>query len=381
MISKIIIIGGHIQALGIARQAHRLGVEVILYLTERFSVARWSNTVDHIIYGSLDTLEDNIHNYRDKGTLLLPTGDDALEFLNKRREKLEKDFVLGIPSSEIVNLFSDKRNTAQFAASNNIPHPQCFCPDSLDSLINHASNLTYPVVLKPSVMYTFHKQFGKKAFLCETPSELIKRASIINESYPIAQLIIQEFLCGGPQNLYSHGVYAIDGIPKAWITANRIRQNPMDFGNSTTFAIACNIPEIEEISRHILATTKYTGLAEIEFMYNKTRKRYEMLEINTRAWKWHTLSEKAGFGFVEIMLENMNRQNTIFTPSNKQTAWVERLTDTFIIAKEMMRKRMKWKDARTTYRIDKQSAVWWAKDPLPAIMYLLQSPILYFTRH
>lgn len=380
MISRVIIIGGHIQALGVARQAHRLGVEVILYLTERFSVARWSNAVDKTLYGTLESFVSDISPYRNSGTLLFPTGDDALEFLNRHRDSLSNDFILGIPSEEVVNIFADKRKTAKFASQYNIPHPECFCPESLDDIINRAASIKYPVVLKPAVMYTFHRQFGKKAFLCRDSEELLKTVKEIKDKYPINQIILQEYLSGGPQFLYSYGVFAADGIPRAWIMANRIRQNPMDFGNSTTFAVTCNIPEIEKIARQILETTNYTGLAEIEFMYNRQSQRYEILEINTRAWKWHTLSEKRGFGFFEFMLKYMNGESPAFSASNKSVAWVERLTDIVIIAKEILHKRISCQDVKSSYKMDKQFAVWSKRDPLPSVMYLLQSPILYFTR-
>ena len=44
-INNVIILGGHIQALGLARQAHKIGVEVILVLQDDFSVARFSRAV------------------------------------------------------------------------------------------------------------------------------------------------------------------------------------------------------------------------------------------------------------------------------------------------------------------------------------------------
>lgn len=381
MISRVIIIGGHIQALGIARQAHQLGIDVILYLTETFSVARWSNAVSHTIHGTLDAFINNISAYRNSNTLLVPTGDDAIMFLNSHRNELSDNFILGIPHDAIITTFGDKRKTADFTQKHGIPHPKCFCPNTIEELASEAPYLTYPVVLKPSVMYTFHRIFGKKAFLCNTSVELINRAKAISEHFPINQLIVQEFLEGGPKHLYSYGVYAVDGVPVVWIVANRIRQNPMDFGNSTTFAITCDIPEVEKTAKDLLAITKYTGFAEIEFMYNRHSNRYELLEVNTRLWKWHTISMKCGFGFFETMLCHLNGKSPTYTPGRHPVAWVERLTDTAIVITETLHHRMSLRAAIMSYKTDKQSAVWSVKDPLPAIMYLLLSPILYFTRH
>jgi len=52
-----------------------------------------------------------------------------------------------------------------------------------------------------------------------------------------------------------------------------------------------------------------------------------------------------------------------------------------IILKESLRGRMKLKDAVKTYQQEKVSAVWSWNDPLPGLMYILMSPILYFKRY
>lgn len=381
MISRIIIIGGHIQALGLARQAHQLGLEVLLYLSEPFSVSRWSNSVNHVIRGSMDEFLELIKPYSGKNTLLFPTNDEAVELLAKHRNMLEEEFVLGIPSNEVVNTFSEKRFTARFAAEKGIPHPKCFCPNSMEEIVSRAHDFSYPVVVKPSVMYVFHRQFRKKAILCKNMTDLLDCVRDISKCYPIDQLLIQEYLQGGPKMLYSFGVFSIDGEPKSWIMAHRIRQNPMNFGNSTTYAYTCQIPEIEAMARKILSETRYSGLAEIEFMYNQHNKRYEMLEINTRAWKWHTLSETVGFGFLSEMIRFLNGEPSQFKPQEGRFAWIESLTDSAVCFKEVLHGRMAVKEICKSKKMPKHHAVWSCKDPLPAIMYLLLSPILFFTRH
>ena len=45
MINRLIILGGHIQALGLARQAWQKGIAVELITNDKCSVARWSRVV------------------------------------------------------------------------------------------------------------------------------------------------------------------------------------------------------------------------------------------------------------------------------------------------------------------------------------------------
>ena len=215
-------------------------------------------------------------------------------------------------------------------------------------------------------MHSFNKRFHKKAILCETRAILEKELRAIGDEYPKDQIIIQEYLDGGAKSLYSYGVFAVDGIPRAWVMANRIRQRPMDFGKSTTFAITCNIPRIEELARKILNLTHYTGLAEIEFMYDYRTEDYKFLEVNTRAWKWHNISTGLGFGFLSEMIHYYNKEKSDFRPEEKRIAWVEHTMDFAVILKEMMKGRMKWSEVVRSYRTRKVCAVWSIKDPLPA---------------
>lgn len=383
MINRIIIFGGHVQALGLARQAKREDIEVDIVIEDKWSVARFSSSVDnYLICKSTDEIDSVIIPYEDTGTLLFPTSDEYVEYLTARYSSLSKHFTIGIPGPECTNIFLEKRNTYKFCERNNIPHPASFYPESIDDVAEISKQASFPLVVKPGTMYSFHKLVGKKAFLCHSSEDLISKClDIQQKGFPVNDLIIQEFLSGGPESLYSYGAFAVMGEPKAWIQANRVRQNPMDFGNSTTYAISCNIAEIEETAKRILKLTNYSGLAEIEFMYDAESGQYKFLEVNTRAWKWHTLSNAFGFGFLSEMIRYYNSLESEFISPDEKMSWVERITDFSIIAKECLRGRMNPIKAFSTYKIKKTYAVWSWKDPLPAIMYLLMTPVLFVKRY
>lgn len=383
MINKLFLLGGHIQALGLARQACKCDVPVYVCLKDAYSVARYSNSVKKFfIIDNDDKLEDKILSLADENTLLFPTSDDYIDFIVERYDNLSTKMQIGLPSLDIINTFNNKRNAYEYIQSLGIHQPISYCPNSFEDVLKLADTIEYPIVVKPAIMHSFHKQFGKKAYLCLDKDSLIEKVKFIHENkYLINQLILQEYLSGGAKTLYSYGVYAEKGEPQAWIMANRIRQNPMDFGNSTTFAISCQIPEIEESARKILSATKYTGLAEIEFMFDEKNRVYKFLEINTRAWKWHSISEAFGWGFMSELILNRNDLKREFVDSNINRAWVERLTDFAVVLKELLKQRMKLKEVFKTYRISKTNAVWDIKDVKPAIMYLILSPILFIKRH
>jgi len=384
MIKDIYILGGHIQALGIARQAKAKGLNVHIVINDGLSIARFSNTVsESFVYKNQKQLLKylmSVETSEDK--LLFPTDDEMIFFMVAHREILKQKYLLGIPEDETVDIFNDKRKTYQFAEKNGIPHPKSWYPDSFEEVVALSEQLEYPVVVKPSVMFSFHKTFGKKAYRCNNAAELLSvYRTIAKKDYPITGILIQEFLPGGPQYLYSYGTFAVDGEPKAYLIANRIRQNPMDFGNSTTFAITCNVPRIKELAEIILKTTRYSGLAEVEFMYDPVSRDYKFLEVNTRTWKWHTISNQLGFSFIGVMIDSIDGKNNEIDVPDRKVGWVERLTDCSVSIKEIFKGRMTLDYFMRSYSVDKEYAVWSRKDVNPAVMYIILSPVLFFKRH
>lgn len=389
MIKRVVIFGGHIQALGLARQVKAKGLEVVLVVEDKYQVARFSRAVSKTYV--CESIDDRLKiidelELPDRSTLLFPTNDEAVEMLCGRYEEYKERFALGVLEPKVIELFNDKRRAYRFAEASGVHCPKCWYPDTMEEVEALSKDLPYPVVVKPAVMYSFHATFGKKAFRCDDAASLkATYMRIAAKGYPLETLVVQEFLDGGAKKLYSCGVMAAGGEIIVSMQANRIRQNPMDFGNSTTYAISCFVPQIQEQTEALLRMVGYSGVGEVEWMWDAKAQQYKFLEINTRAWKWHTISNQLGFSFIGALIdwfdenkfEILNHKFEIDTP----VAWVERLTDWTVIAKEILHGRMRLKEVCASYKIKHESAVWSWNDPLPAIMYVLLSPILYIKRH
>jgi len=385
LIKKVFILGNHIQALGVARQIKAIGLDVLLFTDSKYSITRFSNAVKRTIFfkNENELIERIIiSNKEDKTVLLFPTNDQMVNFLSKNYHSLTEKFYLGIPEPKTVDIFFNKRRTYQFAENHDIPIPASWYPNNMKELEEIAEKMNYPVIIKPAIMYSFHRIFRKKAFKCNNKGELLEKLERISSKIEIKDIIIQEFIGGGTKYLYSYGTFAVNGNPIASIIANRIRQNPMDFGNSTTYAITCDNQEIRNIAEKILKITNYFGLAELEFMYDEKTGNYKFLEVNTRSWKWHTISNGLGFSFIEKLINYINKDDrSLINDYKKEIAWVERLSDFAVIAKEIFKGRTTIKKIANSYNLPKVHAVWSSKDIYPFFMYVIMSPILHFKRH
>jgi D-aspartate ligase len=384
MIEEIIILGNHIQGLGISRITKRLGYGVTLFSHSSLSVARFSNTLDEFIKFRnkahlLKLLMDR--DLKGKKTLIFPTNDLLVGFLSDNFNKLSGKYILSISAKNITDIAFNKRKTYGSAKNSGLPIPDSFYPDSLLELKEIEPNLIYPVILKPAIMYNFYKKAGKKVFLCKDKNELFdnyKKALLI---IPENEVIIQEMLQGGASKLYSFASYASNGDVKGSFIAKRIRQKPMDFGVATTFAITVKSDRIDELASKFLKSINYSGLSEVEFMFDDKINDFKLIEINPRTWKWHTMSNKVGINLIKMLIDDVDgKEITLQKNEVENIGWIEQFTDTFVMISEFLKGRMKIKEYFKSKKIPKEYAVWDRKDPFPALMYIILSPYLFFTR-
>jgi len=384
LIKKLFILGNHVQGLGVSRLAKKNGLDVWLFNHTGFCITRYSNTCSRFIkYSDQNNLLEILSHqaFENEKPVLIPTNDKLVWFIAENYEILSEKYYISLPPKDVVEIAYNKIKTYKIAEKIGIPIPHSFFPRSLEEVIYKANDLKYPVVIKPAIMHTYYTTTGKKMIKCNSSKELIVGYKEFTKIIPLDEVIIQEMLPGGPQNLYSFGSFC-DG-EKVWasLTANRIRQKPMDFGISTTFAQSVAVEEIENLAKRLLSQINYFGISEVEFMFDPLANEYKLLEINPRTWKWHSIANILGVDLLKPMLNiwlqipNVENHNKIVG-----VGWIERLTDFFVFAKELSRGRMGVGQYLKSLKIPKESAVFKLNDPLPAIMYIILSPILLIKR-
>ena len=69
-----------------------------------------------------------------------------------------------------------------------------------------------------------------------------------------------------------------DGRTLASVTARRTRQYPVEFGHSSSFVETVDEPAVAEAATRLLAAMRYTGVAEVEFKFDRRDGRYKLIE-------------------------------------------------------------------------------------------------------
>lgn len=383
--SGALIIGGDFQGLGIVHNLAELHVPVIVVDTV-LCISKYSRFVQGyyksppLADGAAFTafLEQLAINQKLKNWVVYPTTDEALYVLSRNKERLSRYYLIPTPEWEITQYAYDKKLTYQLAEKLNVPVPKTFFFENEEQLTS--ANLDFPLVLKPSIKDKFFPTTKLKAVQANNKNELIHFYKYMTSIIDKSEVIVQELITGGADNLYSFCSLFGDGKVKAKIIAKRQRQHPMDFGRATTFAVTCKIPELEELAVRILKEIDYYGLSEVEFMYDDKNKTYKLLEINARTWGWHTLGSKAGVNFSELLFMDMNHQSFYINGFEENVKWIRMLTDVPVVISEILKKRLKPSDYFRSISGRKQFAVYSSKDPFPFIVEILLGPYFLYKR-
>jgi predicted ATP-grasp superfamily ATP-dependent carboligase len=372
-----VIIGGHFQGLGVLRSLARREVPVYL-LDQGLCIGRFSRYVKRFLKCPdvrqealfLEFLMNLVKKENLEGWIIYPNDDETVRLLAQHKEKLEEYYRVTTPPWDIVRFAYDKVLTYKLAQKCGIPIPDTFYPGNIEEL--EQLDIKFPAIIKPSIKVPFYDKTRKKAIRVNDRKELIdefaKAALAIDASQTV---MVQEFISGGSRNLFSVGSLCRNGDLLADVVACRPRQHPMDFGHATTFAETVDIPELEEMARTILATMGYYGLSEVEFMLDPRDGKYKLLEINARAWGWHTIAIEAGvdlpyLSYLDTLGEKVRQDGFA-----KGVKWMRLTTDIPTVVTEMLKGRMKFGDYLSSLKGKKQDAVLSIRDPLPFFAELM----------
>jgi predicted ATP-grasp superfamily ATP-dependent carboligase len=377
-----VITGGDFQALGVLRTLARKDIPIIL-LDSDHCISRYSRFKKEFLRSPHPSMEETYLDFLIKlakkrkiyDWVIFPNSDEAVYILSKHKEVLEEFYRIPTPGWEVIQYIYNKENTYQFAEKHKIPIPKTYYPKDLEELLN--LDFEFPIVIKPSTR-DFYNKVKIKALRINNKKELIKKYQWVSTIIHPSQILIQEYIPGGPKYLYSFCPFFKNGKVMTSIMARRPRQHPMDFGHSSTFVELVDIPEIQQISEKFLSLIGYYGIAEVEFMRNPQNGEYKLLEVNPRIWGWHTLAIAAGVDFPYILYKDMIGEEMEGYSPLKNVSWMRSITDIPTVFLEIVKGNMKMRDYFAFMKGKIEFATFSLDDPLPFFVEILMFP--YFLK-
>ena len=380
-----VVTGGDFQGLGVLRTLAEKDIPIIL-LDSDHSISRYSRVKKKFIKSPSPA---DAESYRDflidlakreniNGWVIFPNSDEAVYVLSRYKDILEKYYRVPTPCWGVIKNVYIKKETYQVAEKNGIPIPKMYNTDSLDQLME--SDLQYPLVIKPSIRDHFYNKTKIKAFRINNREELIKTYQRVRDVINPEEILVQDFIPGGPKNLYSFCPFFKNGKVVTGVAGRRARQHPMDFGHASTYVELVDIPELRSLAEKFLGLIDFYGIGEVEFMQDPRDKRYKLIEVNPRVWGWHTLAIAAGINLPYLLYQDMIGEKIEVPTSCKQVKWVRLTTDIPTVFLEIVKGKMKIRDYLSSMKGDKTDAVLSLEDPLPFLAEIALIPYLWVKR-
>lgn len=225
--------------------------------------------------------------------VLLVAFDHAVLFVGEHAAELERHYDFLTPPLETSAAIVDKHRQYELAAAAGIPIPRTFFPESGEAAVELAGDGSYPCLIKPYVGYNVAGHFGDRKNLVVEDAPAL-RSEFDRLAAAGVPCLVQEVVPGGDSAFYGYlGFWGSDGSEVAWITKQKLRQEPALFGDGT-YQRTVDVPPVAELSRRFLKALNYVGVAGVEFKYDLRDDSYRLIEVNPRAVSGNELAVAAG---------------------------------------------------------------------------------------
>jgi len=239
-------------------------------------------------------------NHKYEGLLAFSERSTAL--ICKHKAKFPPEVSIPFGSFEDFNKLNDKFSILKIASELHIPTPKHIKIEAIEDL-NNLKNIEFPIVLK------CRKASGVKEALriCNSLDGLKKAYGELTSSqarysfFPNDKLVAEEFIEG---KIYDGCFSVKEGVILASITQKRDWTIPPSGGFGARI-ITQNIPKLIKYGEMLFDRVKWTGPAQLEFIYDEKQNEYKLIEINPRFWGTTAISIKADMKIAESILETI----------------------------------------------------------------------------
>jgi predicted ATP-grasp superfamily ATP-dependent carboligase len=235
---------------------------------------------------------------------LIPGSEASLLAVSEHRGRLERSTRLGLPSREAVRRCVDKLELSEAARDAGLaPPPTRACSD-LEEAKAAASELGYPVVLKPAQSFVrvngSYRQQG--VTVVEDSAALSPSVRLLEPPFIVQRFEAARFLS-------CTGVYA-DGKLLALTTSRVLRLWPPEAGMHT-FSETVRAPHgLADRARDLLAALGWQGIFQLQ-MLELPDGRLSVIDLNPRVFASITLDISAGANLAAVWCDWLLGRNPL----------------------------------------------------------------------
>jgi D-aspartate ligase len=381
-----LVIGGDHPGLGIARSLGRRGIPVYV-LDDQHSISSFSRYATRVLrvdnlrdeQQTIDTVMEVGERHGLRNWVLFPTRDETVAAFSRHRDRLAEFYRVTTPDWETVRWAWDKTNTHILAKQLGIPTPETWNPRSLEELAELYPRL--PLAIKPAVKENFFYATGAKAWRAETPEELKQLFLQANEKIKPEEIMVQEIIPGDGECQFSYCAFFRNGHAHSSLVAKRKRQHPHEFGRAATYVESIELPAVEELSERFLKHINYYGLVEVEYKQDPRDGQYKLLDVNARAWGFHSIGFPAGVDFPYLLYADQLGDLPEKCRGQSGIGWLRLVTDFPTALGSLFRGRLQPGAYFSSLRRTRVESVFCKEDPLPSLAEMVLLPYLIVKKY
>lgn len=375
----VVVVGGHINGLGLVRSLAARGVRTAVINTEHHDLAHRSRAVcawdralhlDHEPWRLRDVLARRARDWA--GWALLPSNDSALLALEHGRHQFASSHPLCIPDEGIIPRVLDKGFMRDVALRAGLDLPAHYGPAVSDNPA--LDRVRFPAVVKPRQSQPFGQRFGRKLFVVRDRAELLTAIARVEEAGIPSTL--DAWIDGGDDQLLGVAIYlGRDGSVSRAVCARKIRQGPPFAGVARVAEIAppsLIAPAAADALRDsmvaLLRPLGFVGVADAEFKRDPQTGVWHFIEVNCRSVLYNSLLRAGGFDIAGLAYDELvTGRPSVVTPIAWPGVWVNLHADLLYSVAYRHRDPMTVRRFLAPYRRPVLDAVWSARDPGPAL--------------
>lgn len=226
----------------------------------------------------IDGLLDVARVERDR-PVLFPVSDRDMIAVSRARDVLAPHFRLLLPSHDLLDALLSKECFAVLATHLGLPVPRTFSVESLADAEVALDHSGLPCVIKPSWRDgTWHRAFGHEKLLVAHTREALHEG--LQRALRVAPRLVVQEIVGGPEAeiVCSFAYVDENGQVLAMAACRKLRQHPPGYGN-TALAESIRAPDVEALSRDVIAKLGVVGYVSIEFKRDPADEQLKIIEV------------------------------------------------------------------------------------------------------
>jgi len=300
---QILIIGGGLQALSVARSLKKEKYNVVALIHEN-DLSIHSRHIDVLYTTNCNPLKnDNYFNkildilQEHEIDVIIPLSDATAECLSINKEKIEEFYSAkcAIPSHDIFKKANDKWELISLCEEIGLPHPKTRDIEK-DKLEEIATYVGFPALIKPNI------SVGARGItFVNSLEELRQKYAQVIKQY--GKSALQEYIENGGAPYYNVMLYRnISGEIVNSVVFKIIRYYPVK-GGSSSYGETIYCDELVDICKKCLDALGWFGFADFDVLQT-TSGEYKIIEINPRVPASLRAAEISGVNFPDLIVKD-----------------------------------------------------------------------------